>query len=65
METSWWYEWAVLWVGIGWWLLGGGGRDAVRGEEGEDLGFWEVKTQRFEGDFKFVVVYPLVFVEIK
>ncbi len=35
------------------------------GEEFEDLGFREVKTEGFEGDFEFVVVDSLVFVQVK
>jgi hypothetical protein len=31
-------------------------------EKVEDLWFWEVEAQRFEGDFEFVVVDSLVFV---
>jgi hypothetical protein len=38
------------------------GRRAVGGEEGEDLGFWEVEAESLEGDFEFVVVYSTVFI---
>jgi len=37
----------------------------VLGEEGEDFGFGEVEAEGFEGDFEFVVVYLLVFVEVE
>lgn len=44
---------------------GGIGGRAVRGEEGEDVRFGEVETEGFEGDFEFVVVDTLVFVEVE
>lgn len=34
-------------------------------KEGKDCRFWEVETQRFEGDFEFMVVYSAVFVEVE
>ena len=46
------------------WGFGIGG-DAVRCEEGEDLGLGEVETEGFEGDFEFVVVDSLVLVEVE
>jgi len=41
-----------------------GGR-AVGLEDGEDFGFGEVEAEGFHGDFEFVVVYFLVFVEVE
>ncbi len=35
------------------------------GEEGEDVGFGKVETEGFEGNFEFVVVDSLVFVEVE
>jgi hypothetical protein len=40
-------------------------RKSVGGKEGKDLGFGEVETQGFQGDFEFVVVYSLVFIEVE
>ena len=34
-------------------------------EELEDFGFGEVEAEGFEGDFKFVVIYSLVFVQVE
>lgn len=34
-------------------------------EDGEDFGFGEVEAEGFHGDFEFVVVYFLVFVEVE
>lgn len=42
-----------------------GGRDAVRGEQGDDVGLGEVEAEGFEGDFELVVVYVRVFVEVE
>jgi hypothetical protein len=39
--------------------------NAVLGEEGEDVGFGKVETEGFEGNFEFVVVDSLVFVEVE
>ena len=35
------------------------------GEQGQDFGFREVETEGFESDFEFMVVYPLVFIQIE
>ena len=47
--------WTLIWVLKRW-------RRAMGGEEGEDLRFWEVEAEGFEGDFEFVVIYSAVFV---
>lgn len=38
---------------------------AVGGEEGDDFCLGEVEPQGFEGDFEFVVVDALVFVQVE
>ncbi len=48
--------------------LGSGGSgwgNAVCGEIRQDLGFGQVETESFEGNFEFVVVYSLVFVQVE
>ncbi len=44
---------------------GGRGRGAVGLEQLEDFRFGQVEAEGFEGDFEFVVVDPLVFVEVE
>jgi hypothetical protein len=41
------------------------GRHAVRGEEGQQVWFREVETEGFQGDFEFVVVDALVFIQVE
>lgn len=43
----------------------GGGRHAIRGEEGDDVGFGQVEAEGFERDFELVVVDVAVFVEVE
>ena len=59
-------------VGLGWWLLllgvGGvdlGARDAVGGEEVEEVRFAEGEAEGAEGDAEFVVVEVAVAVEVE
>jgi hypothetical protein len=60
----------LLMLSAGGWLVrglrgGGVGWYTVGCEKGEDFGLGQVETKGFEGDFEFVVVYSLVFVEVK
>ncbi len=52
-------------VGVWGGAFGGLGGRAVRLEDGEDFGFGEVEAEGFHGDFEFVVVDFLVFVEVE
>lgn len=38
------------------------GGSAVRCEQGENFGFWEVEAKGFESDLEFVVIDSLIFV---
>jgi hypothetical protein len=39
--------------------------DSIGGKERENLRFGEIEPQGFQRDFEFMVVYPLVFVEVE
>ena len=41
------------------------GRIPVSAEKGDYFGFGEVEAEGFEGDFEFVIVNALIFVEVE